>query len=540
MFELFTPDTTIFFSFTGIDDFNKTVHDKVPDFVSWARGRMKGQEMTNCSFQRIDQNYTVHVPQTNINYELLMFCDTVVLYNGAWSTQQWVGIIDQVIWVNPGRYDVAFHIDWYTSMLGSVDYEQTYAYIERTHVKNDWQPGGKVPNFGNMGCDEGFGCTPDTPIKTYNRTFDFTNAQVMVYTPYDDDAKPNFNGKMENGMYTAMFQKIMTVQECNAYLQKIAESDEADLGNIASIVSIPKEFTIGPHNEKWSYLPPWLDHAPNVPEWRNAKCWSSEFCIIKLMSGTGQSININPQWLGSNTLEWDVDVNIFFNNGDGGCVFSVINKNDTYDSHTYADFSVTLNGLPQSPWVGNAYAQWKAANMTGLNLQNIGALIGIVAGYANKTISEPNMSTAQTMVGLAGAIGDVAAQTGSIVRQIGNAKTSGTVLGGSSNTDINSAVALGKYGLQVIYYMVQQYIMWSVDDYFDRFGYKVNRLKLLDRKVRPRWTYIKTHEVHLQTDTGISMTARNYIQNILNHGVTFWMDPNRIGDYSDPAGNKEG
>lgn len=538
----FTPETTVFFAQTGVDDNNKTVHDTTAAFVAWARTRMLRSEMTDCSFQRIDQGYEIRVDTTAIDYDMLLLADTVCMSNGSGFGGYWyVGIIDRVVWKNPNCSYVYFHLDWYTSLLGNVDYEETYAYIEREHVVKDWA--GDNPEFSNMGVDEGFSTNPDTPIMTRNEPFSFNFQNVMVYTPYDDNAKPNFEGQMEDGLYTAMVQRIMKVDECNQYLQKIAESDEADLGNIVSIVSVPDEFSGGKKTLTRVYQLPWKDHVPSVPNFNNSKCWSGEFCQIKLKSGTGQSISVNPQWFGSNKSTFTLELNMFYNNGDGGCTASLINENQSYKKECYDDFSVSIMGLPQSPWVGNAYAQWKAANMTGFVLSNVAGVIGNVGGLIHglsrpvgrhETQSQRDWASAGQALNSVTSLVD---QVGGIMTTIGNAKTSGTVTGGSNNTDINTAVALNKYGFQIIFYMCQQYIMKSVDNFFDRFGYKVNQLKKLNRKARPKWTFIKCHEVHIMGNH-IPTNARRYIQDILCSGVTFWREGITIGDFSDAAGNK--
>lgn len=551
MFDLFTPDTTIFFAYTGMDDYNKTVHNKVPDFVSWARTKMKGTEMTNCSFQRISQGYQVRVGRENIDYELLYYCDNIILYNGAaGGYQQWVGIIDLIEWKNPGCYFVYFHIDWYTSMLGHIDYENTYAFIEREHVENDWN--GSNPEFSNMGVDEGFSLTPDTPINTEKIGYTFNSKQVIVYSPYDSSAKPSFNGQSYNGIYTSLIQQQMSTDACNQYLKTIADSDEADLANIVSIVSIPDQL-VGMNGSKQeqtlNFSMPWVKHVPSVPNYNNAKCWSGEFCQIKLSSGTGQSVSVNTQWFGSNKSEFKIRTTAFINGGDGGIMATFINDNQSFEGSNgngiacYGDFSVSCIGLPQSPWVGNAYAQWKSANMLGYVLQNVGALIGNVSGGVGGFISASgnpmtSFRTGGEIQAAGNAIGSTVAQIGDITRTIKNAKISGTVIGGSSNCDINTACSLDKFGFQIVMYMCQQYIMKSVDSYFDRFGYHVDRLKKINRKIRPKWTFIKTREVHISSDTGIGREARNYIQDILNAGVTFWRDPEHIGDYSSPETNK--
>lgn len=533
----FQPESTIFFACSGLDDQNKTVHSSMNEFVSWLRTKQIGEDMTGCSFQRVDQGWEIRVSTEDIAYELLLMCDSVCInnaltYGGYWYT----GIIDRVEWKNPGCSYVYFHIDWYSTTLGNVNYEGTWAYIEREHVKDDWA--GSNPNFSNMGVDEGFATTPDTPIRAYNHQFSFLNHQVMVYTPYDNSGQPNFEGKMEKGIYTAMYRNIMTTDECNQYLKQIADSETADLAMIPSIVSIPIEFT-GAGNFKYVHPMPWLDHIPSVPNLNNAKCWSGEFCQMKLCAGTGASVSVNPQWFGSDKSTYTVDCNVFFNGGDGGCTAAYVNENTTYDPTVYGDFSVTLSGLPQAVWVGDAYAQWKSANMNGYFISQVAQgtqnTLNTVEAITKAAGSGANM---HTTFGAVNEIMNLFDQAGNIMRTIGNARVSGTVLGGSNNADVNTACALDKYGFQMITYMCQAYIMNAVDDFFDRYGYKVNRLKQLDRKTRPRWTYIKCHEVHLSKGGYINHNARMYIQSILCNGVTFWADPDRIGDYSNPEENK--
>lgn len=538
----YQPETTVFIAFTGLDDHNKTVHTSMNEFIAWAMTKKRGEIIENASFQRLEGGWYVRIPHDLVSYELLISCDTICINNGNDYGGYWyTALIDTVEWKNEGCSYVYFHIDWYSTLLGTVDYENTWAYIEREHVKKDWN--GSNPEFSNMGVDEGFGTTPDTPINAYNHQYTFTQARVMAYTPYDDDGKPNFEGKMENGIYTAMYRKTMTVSECNEYLKKIAESDTADLAMIPSIVSIPDIVVNGGGNNKIVHPLPWLDHVSAVTIPNNSKCWSGEFCQIKLMSGTGGSVSMNPQWFGSNKSTYEVDVNFFFNGGDGGFTASFVGTNGTYQKEVYNDFTVSLSGLPQAVWVGDAYAQWKAANLNGYAISQVAGAIGTIYSSVHALSQPLSKGATQDMVdwkaqsSLVGGAVSIGQQIGGIMQTIGNAKTSGTVLGGANNADVNTATALGKYGFQIVTYLCQNYIMKAVDSFFDRYGYKVNVLKQLDRRARPKWTFIKCHEVHL-LGGNMPSVARNYIQTILCQGVTFWRNPDKIGDFSDPAGNK--
>lgn len=542
MFELFQPDTQIFFAYTGVDDYNKTVHDTIPQFWSFAMSRRKGEIMQSCSFQRVAQGYEIRVPKDAIEYELLFECDTVCIFNGASGFyQQWVGIIDRIEWKNPGCYFVYFHIDWYTSTLGMVDYENTYAYIEREHVEKDWN--GNNPEFMNMGVDEGFSTAPDTPVNCETIDFTFDQKKVLIFSPYDESGKPNFTGDMEKGIYSSMFQHVMTPSEANDYLTKIAESETADLNNIVSICSLPDQFT-GSSQETKTYPMPWNKHVSNVRSFNNSKCWSGEFCQIVIMTSTGEKLSLNTQWFGSNQTDFDIDLRYYYYNGDGGCTVTAVNKNQSYNYKAYNDFTITLKGLPHSQWVGNMWAQWKAANMAGFVASNAGRAINTLAQFGTRaTAIDAGKNSAMTelsynVTNTAELLGNLATQAGDIITTIGNARTSGTVVSGMNSVDINTSAVLEKYGFQIVYYLCQNYVMQSVDSFFDRFGYKINRIKKLNRKARPLWSYIKTHEVHFQSNTGISAPAARYIASILNHGVTFWRDPNKIGNYENAEMNK--
>ena len=69
-----------------------------------------------------------------------------------------------------------------------------------------------------------------------------------------------------------------------------------------------------------------------------------------------------------------------------------------------------------------------------------------------------------------------------------------------------------------------------LDEYFDKFGYQTNRLKIPNISGRKAWNYVKTRECEIVGNIPASIKAS--IINIFNTGVTFWKDGDKIGDYS--------
>ena len=130
-----------------------------------------------------------------------------------------------------------------------------------------------------------------------------------------------------------------------------------------------------------------------------------------------------------------------------------------------------------------------------------------------------------------------------IAQQIKQAKASGATLNGGKTFSSLFDLGQDSWGFKVIYYAAQPYLMRSIDAYFDRFGYRVARLKQLELVTRPIWNFIKTSECHVIGNPGIPYTSQVMIDAMFNKGVTFWnrskyMSGRQIGDFSNANENK--
>lgn len=69
-----------------------------------------------------------------------------------------------------------------------------------------------------------------------------------------------------------------------------------------------------------------------------------------------------------------------------------------------------------------------------------------------------------------------------------------------------------------------------IDDYFSRYGYKTNRLKIPNISSRPQWNYVQT--VGCKIGGSIPCQDEKLICSIFDHGVTFWKHPENVCNYS--------
>ena len=74
-----------------------------------------------------------------------------------------------------------------------------------------------------------------------------------------------------------------------------------------------------------------------------------------------------------------------------------------------------------------------------------------------------------------------------------------------------------------------------IDEFFDRFGYATNLMKVPNTHARARWCYTKT--VACTISGSIPADSARHICEIYNNGITFWRNGQTVCDYSNPATN---
>ena len=69
-----------------------------------------------------------------------------------------------------------------------------------------------------------------------------------------------------------------------------------------------------------------------------------------------------------------------------------------------------------------------------------------------------------------------------------------------------------------------------IDKFFDKFGYKTNKVKLPNINGRRNWNYVKTVGCYIEAD--IPQDDLQEIKSMFDKGITFWHNPATFGDYS--------
>lgn len=561
----FQPSTTVFFLKTGIDENNKVKFDTQQEmYTVFNSAQFLLGTMTNCSFQRGDGYNTVRVDHSAMPYYRLMKCDTIMYMN--LDTDEAFYIIGNVIsveWKNPDCSFLRFKIDYFMTYQNMIDWSRTYAYIEREHVKNDWASEGGNPLFSNMGPAENFGTVADVPFYIWTKNFDVD--KVVIMSPYDSSGEPVFDGTDRGGLYTSLQISVLSPEEANERFRAIAEKKTASINNIVGVYGCPSEWQRaisgggmaygfgggGDISEDIPAVNVAAKQLPSMIEYNNAKCWSSPFVNIRLMSSDGEEVDITPQWLGNDQNDYTVRMRASSAGGlFGGAQATLMNKNGAFKWEGWNDFIVSLSQLPNCPWTGDGFTDWQSVNGDSVRTNRANTVVkagrDLLTGaiYAGAGVAGGDPQTALSGLNqMAGAYTDAATQLSNIEASIRNQQASGATVKGAGSFSSLMDIAAKKWGFKIVYYSTQIYTMRAVDAYFDRFGYRLNQMKKLELENRPYWTFIKTLECHVVPGTGLTYTAERAINAMFNRGVTMWTKDKyvagrKIGDFSNPQENK--
>lgn len=179
--------------------------------------------------------------------------------------------------------------------------------------------------------------------------------------------------------------------------------------------------------------------------------------------------------------------------------------------------NVKLTGFPQCAMSIDSYAAWLAQNSGSMYLAAAGAGVATVGGIMTGNVPA-----------ILGGVGTMGKMVADAARESSAGSTS------RGNVCSNAIAVAGGLVIYVKVMGVKEETARMLDDYFDRFGYVCNRVKIPTRNNRPHWTYVKTKNCAIHG--GVPAEYAKKICSIYDNGITWWNQVSAggstVGDYS--------
>ena len=204
---------------------------------------------------------------------------------------------------------------------------------------------------------------------------------------------------------------------------------------------------------------------------------------------------------------------------DAGVKMYPINYNGV--SHNY-DEGIHLGNFPTCAWNQDMYKLWLAQNQN-TNIMAYGMAGAKIVGGVVGAVASHGVGIAAGLGAAASGVSDIA----NLLAQRGDKEIQPQQSRGKTTPSVN--VANGFHHFTFVTKSVSIEQAKIIDDYFDKYGYKTNLVKIPNRNVRENWTYTKTIGCKITGNFCVSDQVK--IQSIFDNGVTFWKVPNHLGNY---------
>lgn len=194
------------------------------------------------------------------------------------------------------------------------------------------------------------------------------------------------------------------------------------------------------------------------------------------------------------------------------------------------DESVPLAKFPTCQWSSDSYTNWLTQNAVNIEKQNMN--IGY-SGVKAATGFIGNLLSGNLGGALTSGIDSAQSLQNQIMDLQGGfyqAKLLPNLVGGSATAEVNFSSGDNNF----FYYCMQckpEYIK-MIDSYFDKFGYKILKIKIPNYVGRNTWNFLQIGSGERFCYGDVPQSDLETINSIAQKGVTVWHDITKIGDYT--------
>lgn len=485
------------------NDYNNTLYfsDKSVQ-LAYFTTKIK-HNLTKQTYQRVNKGSM----RIGLSSDLCYDCNYLMFQNTSYGSKWFYAFITSVEYINNEVCEIHFEIDDMQTWFYDCTLKECF--VEREHSLTD----NLGENFQNepLLCDFIYDITStysilenDNSKKRYlllaQASNDITTPTVLRYWINTTE----FYGFVDIGdgdyiqdileLYTSngTTDRIIGIYQVLSDFCKISVSASQGIQDKFSTLSISYSNTI-------------CGYAP-----KNKKCLQYPFQKLCLSNNKGNNIDLAFEQF----------------NEPNKCVFRVIGDLGTND---------TLLCTPYN--YHKLYNSWDMAiqNTALINIpykENLFSLSDVTTGITSVINGASTGAIAGTLIGGIGAgagavLGGIQGGVSFLAQTAGKALFGYPESNNVKNTDIlnnNGTDYFTAFSKEVEADIVKTY-----DNFFTRYGYATNKIKIPNISSRPHWNYVKTNECSIvgkAPSTNISS-----ICSIFNKGITFWKNGNEVGNY---------
>lgn len=463
---------------------------------------------TDVTYQRKDNK--IRVPA---HIDTLYNCNYVAYTNTPYTNKTFYAFIVDMEYKQDDCTWITIRTDVLQTWM--FDYTVRQSFVEREHVTDD--------TIGLHTIPEGLETGEFVCLK-YDMDEELQTTHVVLGTTVnsagDDVQGGNYNG-IYSGVKYYSYPTVDGPQLINNMLKAIAGYGKIDA--IQCIFIAPEFLTtdedgtlgIAHSNTIKAYQNTITEKLPTTTV-KNKKCLTFPYRYLLVSNNNGGSAIYQFEKF-KNGLNFSIQGALT-----PGCSVRLIPK-DYNGVYVNNEEGLNLGKYPICNWNSDVFTNWLTQNSL-----NIG--LNVASGVA-QTVGGVTVAVGSGGLGAAVGGSQVVAGVSSIVSQLAQVhQMSFTPPQSNGNINCGDVITASETNTFHYYQMcIKEEYIKIIDEFFQMFGYKVNRVKVPEKNHRPYFWYTKTIDVNI--DGAIPNTDLQEIKQCYNNGITFWKPSATMGVY---------
>ena len=187
------------------------------------------------------------------------------------------------------------------------------------------------------------------------------------------------------------------------------------------------------------------------------------------------------------------------------------------------DEGIALGKYPQLNWITDQYTNWLTQNGVNIGLSVAGGVAKTALGVGAMFVA-PEFAFLEAGVASSG-ISDIFNTSKEVYE---HSLIPPQAEGNLNSGDITTATGYNRFLIKRM--TIRSEYAQIIDNYFEMFGYKLNKVAVPNTTSRSKWNYIKTINVNITGDIPEEDMAK--LKSLYNNGFTIWHDTSHYLDYS--------
>lgn len=465
----------------------------------------------NNTYQRVEKGKIRIEKKADDLYD----CDYLAFQNTNYGNKWFYAFITGVEYINNITSEISFEIDCMQTYMFDTTLLQSF--VEREHSLTDEVGDNILPESVALG---------EYIVSDYDLIKSF-NDYAFIVASVDENA--SVNGRIYDGIFSGAILKAFLSSDTsslNTYLDSFIHHPE----QVIAVYICPVEIINATIEIGGTILPATSeavrhnivlnsvsqesqDFGGYTP--KNKKLYTYPYNFVRIDNAKGESLNLRYEFFDNLTpvvrIEGTITMPVQL--VCRPCSYKGLPSYSTLGGYTSSKSEcIKLDNYPLCSWNVDAYRRW--ASTKG---------VPILLSVLNRTIGGAFVGG-----GVGAGAGLLSSISNIISQQYQASIEADDCRGNISDGNVNVANRIQNF-YKVRCHITKDYAE-VIDNFFTKYGYTTNKLKVPNTHSRPHWNYVKTKGCNVIGNAPTDEIKK--ICTIFDNGITFWKNGSEVGDYS--------